>query len=59
MGGELKTIKVKPRTYKRLRMYQAKMTLQSEGEETYSMDQVIDALLNLLEYIDVSKLKEE
>lgn len=50
---EYRDIKVKPETYKRLRVYQARMVLQSNGEEKYSMDQVIGALLNFLETTDI------
>jgi len=43
------TIKVRPDTYRRLKLYQAKMVLQSNGERSYTMDDVINAMLNLIE----------
>jgi len=42
-------IKVSPRTYQRLRMYQAKMVLTCEGARSFTMDDVISALLDLVE----------
>lgn len=42
-------IKVSPRTYRRLRMYQAKMVLTCEGRHSFTMDEVINALLDLVE----------
>lgn len=49
---ELVTVKVKPSTYRRLRLYQSRMELQDlERGKTvrYSMDDIINAMLNLLE----------
>ena len=43
------TIKVSEDTLKRLRMYQAEMVRQSHGEVDYTLDDVINALLNLME----------
>jgi hypothetical protein len=48
-GGRLITVKVTPETYKRLKKYQALLILQSDGEESYTMDQVISALIDFLE----------
>jgi len=52
-------IKVKTNTYKRLRLYQAKMMIDSGGEEKYSMDQVIGALLDFLETADITLEEKE
>lgn len=55
---EFKTIKVRPETYRRLKMYQAQLTLLSRGEESYSMDDVINGLLNLLDSAKIRITKE-
>jgi hypothetical protein len=54
--GGLITVKVKPETYKRLKKYQALLILQSNGEDAYTMDQVIGALIDFLE---AAKIKFE
>ena len=51
-NGKYRNIKVKPETYLRLRNYQNKMELHylERGEEVrFSMDDVINALLDLIE----------
>jgi hypothetical protein len=55
------TVKVRPETYKRLKKYQALLILQSNGEEAFTMDQVISALIDFLEAAKVKfvKLPEE
>ena len=45
------TVKVRPETYRKLRMYQAHMVLQSGGAKRYTMDEVINALLTLVEAV--------
>jgi len=50
---KLISVKVKESTHQRLHRYRARMVLQSEGKTSYSMDAVIDALLNLLESADI------
>jgi len=58
---EYRNIKVKPETYVRLRNYQNKMELHylEQGEEVrFSMDDVINALLNLVEMSEI-KFDEE
>jgi len=55
---EFKTIKVRPETYRRLKIKQAQLTLLSEGKESYSMDDVIRALLNMLDSAKI-KITEE
>ena len=58
---DFRTIKVRPETYQRLKKYQAMLVLQSEGTRTYSMDQVISALIDFLEAAKIRfvKPKEE
>ncbi|MEM1551587.1 MAG: hypothetical protein QXH03_02820 [Candidatus Bathyarchaeia archaeon] len=51
------TIKVKPETYRKLKMYQAQLVLSSGGEDTYSMDDVINALIYLLEHAKIKFVK--
>lgn len=51
-----KNVKVKPETWKRLRVLKNTMELQaleSGEEETYSMDRVIDALINFLDATEI------
>ncbi len=55
--SRLVTIKVKPETYKRLKMYQAQLILLSGGEEAYTMDDVVSALMNFLEQAKVKFVK--
>lgn len=55
--GKYLTIKVRPETYKRLRVYQAKMALQSKGEETYSMDRLIATLIDFLEAAEIKEVR--
>lgn len=61
---EFRTIKVKPDTYLRLRAYQNAMEMsyfQKGKEVRFSMDDVISALLNLVEIskIEIVKLEKE
>ena len=59
---EYRNIKVKPETYVRLRNYQNKMELHylEQGEEVrFSMDDVINALLNLVEMSEIKFDEEE
>jgi hypothetical protein len=51
------TVKVRPETYKRLKKYQALLILQSNGEEAFTMDQVISALIDFLEAAKVKFVK--
>jgi uncharacterized protein with von Willebrand factor type A (vWA) domain len=55
--GGLITVKVRPETYKRLKKYQALLILQSNGEEAFTMDQVISALIDFLEAAKVKFVK--
>jgi len=56
-----KNVKVKPETWKKLRKLKNTMeleALESGEEETYSMDRVIDALINFLAAAEI-KFDEE
>jgi len=55
--GGLITVKVRPETYRRLKKYQAMLILQSNGEETFTMDQVISALIDFLESAKIKFVK--
>jgi hypothetical protein len=55
--SRLVTVKVSPETYRRLKKYQAMLILQSNGEETFTMDQVISALIDFLESAKIKFVK--
>lgn len=53
---EYKNIKVKPETYRRLRIYKNRMelkALEKGEEERFSMDRVVGALLDFLEAAEI------